>query len=203
MKKLRKFILGLLAIIILAGPVSEIIGSVNVTKVYAAKSKTKKPLKLTKKQKQISKEIKANGTIAKKGKTTTFTISDDALEEVFVKNRLIKRSEQNNSDMLFRISHAGKTTVKWYGNAWKGNFNVYLSKKTLNLIRKKSITGAFNIIISLLGVMAHVPGRLITFVAHRLASLVLGEVVDETNGHFKAGRKFKIRHWKYKGWSYQ
>jgi len=39
MKKLRKFILKLLAVMFLVGPVSEITGSMNVNKVYAAKAK--------------------------------------------------------------------------------------------------------------------------------------------------------------------
>lgn len=167
MNKLRKFILALLATVTLAGPVSEVTGSMNVNKVYASEAKKAKPLKLTKKQKRIAEEIKAKGTITKKGNTTTFTISDDALEQVLVKNGLIKSSKQSKH---VRHSHTGKTTVKWYDNVWNGNFNIYLTKRILNRFRKMSI---------------------------------MSQMLNQFKGKFKSGRKFKIRHWQYKGWSYQ
>lgn len=194
MKKLRKFILALLAAITLASPMSEV-ASNNVTNKVSAARKGK-TLKLTKKQKQLAKDIRANGTITKNGKTTTFTISDDAFEAVLIKDKIIKAPK----DQFYR-SHAGKTTIRCHGSLWHGNFDIYLSKAMLNRIRGvKASLGCQYVYVLLTAAVG--PLGTLAAIANTVIKVMVAKVVRGAN-HYKAGRVYKVRGWRYKSWRYQ
>lgn len=146
---------------------------------------------------KIAEDIKTAGEFTTDGEDTTFTISDNAVESILAKYHVIDAPDY---DFTRKV---GKTTVKFHGNALKGNFDIYLSAKTLNKIRRGSFGTGTNLVIGLISKIAGVPSLgAATWVIKKLAGKLVGAMMQQV-GAFKAGRIFKIRSWKYKGWSYQ
>ena len=144
----------------------------------------------------LKQQLLDNGALETKNGVTTFTISDDALQRILVKESGTKGLVQ------FRAKRkvSGVTRVKNYGN---GNFDIYLSKNMLNFIRGKGFKYGFTIVVNLIATAAGIPSMgvataVITSAASTLVSLMINQV-----NPFKVGRVFKIRKWKYAGWRYQ
>lgn len=147
---------------------------------------------------KIAEDIKASGEFTTDGEDTTFTISDNAVESILAKYHVI------DAPNYTLTRKAGKSTIKWHGNALNGNFDLYISKKMLNRIRKMGFSSGFKTAVNIITTIAGVPnmGSIATWVIKEIASKIVGAELGQV-GAYKAGRIFKVRSWQYKGWSYQ
>lgn len=146
--------------------------------------------------KQVLDSIKSHAKITRKNGVTTLTISDSDLELAINESY----GTLFASSAAKRRKVAGVTKVKNYGH---GNINIYLSKNTLNTIRRSSMSAAINLLFGLIGAAASVDtAGTGVVVARSLASKLAGAMLSQV-GAYKVGRVYKIRNWKYAGWRYQ
>ncbi|MCE6030327.1 hypothetical protein EFP05_02470 [Lactiplantibacillus pentosus] len=145
-------------------------------------------------EEQISSLIKKEAEVQTTNDTTTLTLTDDQLTSI-LKQTL---SADDFSSVQAATHHKGVSKIVWHGAAKKGNVNIYLSKSMLNFLRGAAIGVGVTTIIALSGGFAGA-GTIATIVIRKVIST---SIKSSTKG-FKYGRKYSIRSWKYKGWSYQ
>lgn len=82
--------------------------------------------------------------------------------------------------------------------------DIYLSARALNKVREAGIGAGIKIVYALLASVAGISSMGIAWgVLMILLRKITTLVVDQTFRAYKAGRVYKIRHWKYAGWRYQ
>lgn len=145
--------------------------------------------------------LKANSstTYDSSSDTTTISITDFQMRNILIGLGF----KPSDLGMLGFQRIAGVTKVKFYGNKKKGNANVYLSASMLNRIKKSATSAAVSALFALfalpLGPVSGLAWGTINFASKQLVTAAIHANVRK----FKAGRIFKVRSWKYKGWSYQ
>lgn len=131
--------------------------------------------------------------------TTTISITDFQMRNILSGLGF----DQIDLGMLGLQRISGVTKVKFYGRKRSGNANVYLSASMLNRVKKSATSAAVSAIFALfafpLGPVGGLAWGTINFASKQLVTAAIHANVNK----FKAGRIFKVRSWKYKGWSYQ
>lgn len=139
---------------------------------------------------QREKDVQTN----KANDTTTVTLTDEQLYNIL--------KQSLTSDQLDSIQaakhHAGVSKVVFHGKKKSGNFDLYLSKGMLNFIRGVAIGAGVSAIVALAGGFTGA-----TALAGYVLKKIITQFIKKGSAGFSYGRKFKIRSWKYTGWSYQ
>lgn len=166
------------------------------TIVISPSKTTDDSVRLSNTSEQLIDLIRAHSKITKSGGVTTLSISDEDLELAINKSY----GPLFASSFAKRKKVAGVTRVKNYKH---GNIDIYLSKNTLNSIRRSSLSAVVNLFFGLIGAAtgAETGGASIA-VIRSLASKLAGAMLSQV-GEYKVGRVYKIRKWKYAGWRYQ
>lgn len=138
---------------------------------------------------QIQQKIKASTNIEKDSNDTIAIVSDISIEKAYM-------SVLDPSALIVSVRSAGKTKIVWHGAAKKGNVDIYLSAKWLNWLKNLPANTAGSVAMYALLTLA---GGELNYALGKVAKLAL----DENIKHFKTGRVFKFRGWKYKGISHQ
>lgn len=143
-------------------------------------------------------KIAEYATVETNGDTTTAFISD--IDVAKIENQLY--GTPIDKSILLRKS--GNTKIVFHGKARKGNVDIYLSASMLNKLKKGSINGDITVVAGLLATAAGATGLGVAWgVINYAIKKLMTEALYNNISHFKAGRIFKIRNWKYAGWSYQ
>jgi len=145
---------------------------------------------------KIGAVVAEHAVVTHEGEDTTVTIMDSALDGAY-------DSVINGKPFYEDRAKSGKTKIVWYGKAKNGNFNLYLSAKMLNKLKSGSITTGVGVIMAALALPLGPIGGVAWFTVKAVLKKVIGAAINSNVSHFKAGRIFKVKGWKYKGWSYQ
>ncbi|MFC6254989.1 hypothetical protein ACFP1H_10410 [Secundilactobacillus hailunensis] len=141
---------------------------------------------------QIQQKIKASTNIEKDGNDTIATVSDISIERAYM-------SVLDPSALIVSARSTGKTKIVWHGAAKKGNVDIYLSAKWLNWLKDLPANTAVSVAMYALLTLAGGGAGVLNYALGKVVKLAL----DENIKHFKTGRVFKFRGWKYKGISHQ
>lgn len=160
------------------------------------------PSSFSTKDKQVIKAVQKNATVTHKNGVTTVAISDKKLIPILNKAYSLKYDPYDQ--ILARRYSRGKTYVKFYGRKRSGNVDIYLSARMLNKIRQSTINAGISVIYGLFAIPAGVSSMGVAWLVFmKLVKKIATLVVDQTFNSYKAGRVYKLRHWKYAGWRYQ
>lgn len=150
------------------------------------------------KAQEIGKLIAEQATVSYKGNDTIVSFSDADVDSAY--NEVLYGQ---SPFITLAATKPGTTKIVWHGKAKNGNFNLYLSAKMLNRLKGGSISVGVSVVMAALALPLGPVGGVAWFTVNAVLKKIIGLAINANVSHFKAGRIFTVKGWKYKSWSYQ
>lgn len=141
----------------------------------------------------IQQKVKSYARTKVDGDETTVSIDDDVIQTAMMD------VISPNTSIFQTRKKKGTTKIVWHGKATKGNVDVYISAKMLNLAKQQGFNVLSQVCLLSLGAIG---GKVCQILRPALKS-ALGHVFTVVQGKFKYGRVFHFKGGSYKSWSYQ
>lgn len=147
---------------------------------------------------EIGQIIAEKATVSYENNDTIVSFSDADVDSAY-NDVLYGKS----SIVTLAATKPGNTKIVWHGKAKNGDFDLYLSAKMLNRLKGGSISLGVSIVMGALALPLGPIGGVAWFTVNAVLKKIIGLAINANVSHFKAGRVFHVKGWKYKSWSYQ
>ena len=147
---------------------------------------------------EIGQIIAEQATVSYENNDTIVSFSDADVDSAY--NEVLYG---HSPFVTLAATKSGTTKIVWHGKAKNGNFDLYLSAKMLNRLKGGSISVGVTIVMAALALPLGPIGGVAWFTVNAVLKKIISLAINANVSHFKAGRIFHVKGWKYKSWSYQ